>query len=205
MLGVPCGASSANALKAPRRASSAGLTQHPDQHRPHRPILLAVDQKLAGRTSPPTSSGPPIICGRRPRPPRRSANADEAQLSPAADSFPDSDRRTRGLVVSQPGLAMAQYALPWKLFPIHVSETRDRIHARVVEVADRFTDVADVDPTCVGAARRTRRSTCNDPALELIGPHGRRLTPSTVPRGSTPGPARRRSSAEVRASRMVRT
>jgi len=36
MLGMPCGASSANALKAPRCASSAGLTQHPDQRRPDR-------------------------------------------------------------------------------------------------------------------------------------------------------------------------
>ena len=123
----------------------------------------------------------------------------------SADSFPDSDRRTRGLVVPQPGLAMAQYALPWKLFPSTYLK-------RVTESTRGWQKSRTVSPTwrtwirrVLGAARRTRRSTCNDPALELIGPHGRRLTPSTVPRGSTPGPARRRSSAEVRASRKVRT
>ena len=52
MLGVPCGASSASALRAPRCASSAGLPQHPDEHRPERPVFLAVDQQLGERPRP---------------------------------------------------------------------------------------------------------------------------------------------------------
>ena len=42
--GSPCGAGS-RCAQLPRR-TVARLPQHPDQHRPERPILLAVDQQL---------------------------------------------------------------------------------------------------------------------------------------------------------------
>lgn len=60
--GVPSERSHQSRLPGPRSRSAGplavGLPQHPDQHRPERPIILAVDQRWAKSYG---SAGPPEL------------------------------------------------------------------------------------------------------------------------------------------------
>ena len=49
----------------PSPLSALGLPQHPDEHRPERPVLLAVDQQL-GRTLGPQGAQDSIVRSARP-------------------------------------------------------------------------------------------------------------------------------------------
>ena len=51
------------AVPLPIGRLAIGLPQHPDQHRPQRPVLLAVDQEWATRVTHPRDEGSPRYQG----------------------------------------------------------------------------------------------------------------------------------------------
>jgi hypothetical protein len=102
--GSPCGAGS-RCAHAPVTALAVGLPQHPDQRRPGRPVLVAVDQQLG-------EGGALLVApDSRIRSARSKSGSFRTWSSSARGAGPRASRRSRSRRSSSSGLMAEGYAV----------------------------------------------------------------------------------------------